>query len=421
MNSICLAYSAVHQIFQLALAAHEMGELDGLFCTMVDRPGKLGATFSRFMPVVSARPMGFDQLPADRLMEFPWPVLLSRALMRLMPWKRRRHVWSNAWFDFRAAHWLRSRNARIFVGAETCAVRSLREAKRQGMITVLDCPGIPSPFLDRYAQRAAEEFRLSVTPATDPVMHKRKLAEIALADVVLGCSDLQASLLVAEGLVAQDKIRAIPLWTDVDYWSARPRDPFSALSDKLRVLYAGAVSLKKGVPYLLRAMEEIGGKATLTLVGAISRELTQMIKAAAGHTHLSYVSKDRLRELYGSHDVLVMPTLGDSFGFVVLEAMAAGLPVIVSDHCGAPVPNETWRVPALNAHAIAERLRHYAADRDALRRDSKIAHEFAAQFRPEKYRAEAGRLFQELLTTTAPHPNPLPNGERGQQAARSTL
>jgi len=36
MNSVALAYSGVHQIFQLALAAYEAGELEGLFCSIMD-------------------------------------------------------------------------------------------------------------------------------------------------------------------------------------------------------------------------------------------------------------------------------------------------------------------------------------------------------------------------------------------------
>jgi glycosyltransferase involved in cell wall biosynthesis len=92
-----------------------------------------------------------------------------------------------------------------------------------------------------------------------------------------------------------------------------------------------------------------------------------------------------------------MPTLGDSFGFVTVEAMSAGLPVIASQHSGAPVPDESWRVRVGSAAAIAERLKLYLDDPAALARDSQIASEYARQFRPERYRVAAGGLFRELL------------------------
>jgi glycosyltransferase involved in cell wall biosynthesis len=109
------------------------------------------------------------------------------------------------------------------------------------------------------------------------------------------------------------------------------------------------------------------------------------------------VSKSQLRDVYWKHDVLVLPSLGDSFGFVALEAMACGLPVIVTENCGVPVPDSAWRVPIMNSTAIARRLEYYASDRDALARDGKIAQVFAKQFTPERYREQIKNLLQKLL------------------------
>jgi len=56
-------------------------------------------------------------------------------------------------------------------------------------------------------------------------------------------------------------------------------------------------------------------------------------------------SKAALRELYCKHDIMVFPSLSDSFRFVAMETMACSLPVIVTQNCGVPVPEELWRVP----------------------------------------------------------------------------
>ena len=109
------------------------------------------------------------------------------------------------------------------------------------------------------------------------------------------------------------------------------------------------------------------------------------------------VPKARLRNRYWSNDVLVLPSLGDSFGFVALEAMACGLPVIVTDNCGVPVPDAAWRVPIMSSDAIAQRLQFYAANRDALKQDGNIAAEFARQFTLERYREQIKNLFRQLL------------------------
>jgi glycosyltransferase involved in cell wall biosynthesis len=122
-----------------------------------------------------------------------------------------------------------------------------------------------------------------------------------------------------------------------------------------------------------------------------------VLKRFRTHQHLPYVTKAELKELYRGHDVLVMPTLGDSFGFVTVEAMASGMPVIASRNAGAPVPDESWRVPPHDSEAIRARLLAYHADRELLRHDGDVAAAFGQGFRPTNYRSRAGKVFQELL------------------------
>src|ERR1041385_5326270 len=95
-------------------------------------------------------------------------------------------------------------------------------------------------------------------------------------------------------------------------------------------------------------------------------------------------TKPRLRELYWQHDVLVLPSLGDSFGFVAMEAMACGLPVIVTENCGVPVPDPSWRVPVMDSEAIAWRLSLYARARSLCHEHGIVAAKFALQFTPER-------------------------------------
>jgi glycosyltransferase involved in cell wall biosynthesis len=104
-----------------------------------------------------------------------------------------------------------------------------------------------------------------------------------------------------------------------------------------------------------------------------------------------------LRELYWQSDILVLPSLVDTFGFVATEAMACGLPVVVTDNCGVPVPDPSWRVPIMNSDAIAQRLEHYSTDRTALKQDGQIAAEFARQYTPERYREQVKNLLRRLL------------------------
>lgn len=397
MNRVVLAYSGVHQIFQLALAAEELGELEALHCSMIDRPGKWGAVMASRLPVPSARPFGYESLPADKIVEHPWPVLLQRGLQRLLPWRRSDHRHSNAWFDRVVAARLRTSQARLFVGAETCALHSMRAARARGMRCVLDCAGIDHRFLERQLRGAAVRHGLPPpSPLVSPAMARRKQAELELADGILCCSDFQADVLVSAG-VARERIRVVPLWVDAAFWQAGPpRRPRP--SGPLRVIYAGGVSLAKGVPDLLEAVRVLGEAVELTLVGRAAPEMAGLLAALPPNIrHRGYVPRETLRQLYAEHDLLVLPSLGDSFGFVAIEAMAAGLPVAVSSHAGVPLPEPAWRVPAGSAAALAARLRHYVQDREGLAEDGRRAAAFAAAWTPERYRRQVRGLLTELL------------------------
>jgi len=399
MNSITLGYSGVHQIIQLALAAQEMGELESLHCSLLDVPGKLGWLIAKIMKSPSASPLGGEEIDPRRVHEFSAPFFMGKIAGRLFPRHSGEQLATNRWFDGHVAKVLRRSAARLFVGAESCALLSFQAAKKRGIRCILDCPGISAAFLDEQARKAAMEFHLNIPPSSNSTqMQQRKSDELELADRIFCCSELQKRHLVSEG-VPVERIRVNPLWTDIGFWgqhadlqtrSARPRP--------LRVLYAGGISLRKGVPYLLEATQKLNRDVTVTLAGSIAPEMKTFLSKYRVDQTYPYLPKEKLRELFQVHDVLVMPTLGDSFGFVVLEAMAAGLPVIATSHCGAPLPDESWRVQAASVEAIAERLRHYLAQPDRLAADGALGTRFAAQFTSARFRERACVFFGELLT-----------------------
>jgi glycosyltransferase involved in cell wall biosynthesis len=111
-----------------------------------------------------------------------------------------------------------------------------------------------------------------------------------------------------------------------------PRGPIGA---PVKALYVGRLAWNKGIDVLVdaaRLLEERGGGYAFTVVGDGPRRAVVAPRAPGSVTFLGALTDDaRLRELYRTHDVFVLPTLFEGMPTVVLEAMAHALPVVVTD------------------------------------------------------------------------------------------
>jgi phosphatidyl-myo-inositol alpha-mannosyltransferase len=122
-----------------------------------------------------------------------------------------------------------------------------------------------------------------------------------------------------------------------------------------RLLYVGRADPRKGLDVLLQAFRRMAVPARLDLAGP-----DPAVTADAGvHAH-GHVSQLRLRTLLEAADVVCVPSLrAESFGIVIVEAMAAGAAVVASDLDGyaGVLPGECGRlVPAGDAEALASEL-----------------------------------------------------------------
>lgn len=137
-----------------------------------------------------------------------------------------------------------------------------------------------------------------------------------------------------------------------------------------RLLYAGRVSVEKNLGLLADVYERLrreGIDAALIVAGDGPYRAKMQERLAGLPVHfLGQQSPDRMRELYSAADLLMFPSRTDTLGQVVMEALACGLPALVSDEGG---PRElvtdgaTGRVlPGNDAHAWASAVRDLLAD-----------------------------------------------------------
>jgi glycosyltransferase involved in cell wall biosynthesis len=396
MGGVSVSHSGVHQAYQLALAAHEMASLDCFYCSLFVGDGKWGEWAQRWFGsdrLINRRCAGI--LP-ELVKEYPWPLLKHHIKSRLFPSKTKDWFVEADTFDGWVAKKLRSSRSRVFCGTETCTEKSFAVARERGIIRVLDCPQWHPASLKLVLDEGARRTGLrEPRPLDTAAMARRKEREFASADWFLVYSDAHRRSFEQAGIPAA-QIFQCPLWVDQVLWHPEPRT--ASTTKPLRVIFAGSVNLRKGVFFLLEAIERCANATELTLAGAVGEEGLEILrKSRVPYRAIGVQGKGELRRLYAAHDVLVLPSLADSFGFVALEAMACGLPVIVTENCGVPVPDPSWRVPVMDSEAIARRLEYYADNREALERDGLLAQQFARQLTPERYRDQIKNLFLRIL------------------------
>lgn len=233
-------------------------------------------------------------------------------------------------------------------------------------------------------------------------LSRRLRARIAVSDA--------ARRTVAAHFPAEYEI--VPNGIDADaFRTPRPR-PAAMPADRRIVLYVGRLEPRKGVEYLIRAMPLVQQRvrdATLLVIGdgADRARLTSLAAALGAAAHFSgRVADEDLPAYYQSADVVCSPALGgESFGVVLLEAMASGTAIVASriDGYEALVGNTDCGrlVPPADAEAIAAAVCPLLDDRSHSRR---LGTRGATRAREYDWRTIAARLEQIYQRVAIPLP-----------------
>lgn len=277
--------------------------------------------------------------------------------------------------SYRANDWLmgtmrrecRRSNVRVVHSYEDCSLWQFQEAKRLGKACIYD---LPIGYYSAWEQAQADLARQFVDwlpsrglPSNRYVRPQQKKEEIELADLVLAPSNFVANTVRA---FHPNKALAVASYgVDLEFWQARPRNKES---EKLRFMFAGQISLRKGIPTLLQAWENAGLRsAELMLVGSWRLSENKKASLPRGVIYVPACSSEELRDLYRDADVFVFPSFFEGFALALLEAMACGLPAIASAATGSSdvLTDESGRVvPVGELDSLIEALRWFDKNRD---------------------------------------------------------
>ncbi len=185
--------------------------------------------------------------------------------------------------------------------------------------------------------RYVVHFHLDVAPSGTFgrvfVLYKRIVWHALLqhAAHVISCAQDQVTILEQKFGVPPERVTVIPNAVGTDFFSNRVYQPSD---DTLRILSIGRLSAQKRIDRLLEACALLTIPYTLTITGdGEERAALEELATRRGLTNVVFVGKKTDREmqaLHRTHDLFVVPSDKEGMPLAVLEAMAAGLPILAT-------------------------------------------------------------------------------------------
>lgn len=315
---------------------------------------------------------------------------LPSALFRI-----RNYTLRDTLFDLWAAS--RVETCDVFYGWAHHALYSARRAKKLGARTILyrACPHILS-----QRNLIEEEYRLCGMRLPSNISWRvvdRMLQEYEEADLIVVPSSFSRDSFLAHDVPA-GKLRVNLLGAVQPSVQQRP------LVDNgvFRALFVGGAVVRKGVKWLLEAWANLDlPNAELVLRAPLNEELKVLLKPYSQRDDIKVVGHvDDINELYRTASVFAFPSSEDGFGMVVTEAMACGLPVIISENVGAKdivrQGVDGFILPIRDADQIAEKLAYLYTNPHVRHQMGLAAQERVAEFTWTRSQARLIGIVEEI-------------------------
>ncbi len=383
MNVVTSCFSRFH-IFDQASQLHRLGVLGQL---------------------VTACPRQWANdwdIPSDKVVSLPlsgaYGYLVDRGLKRLHPSIGR---WASellhAHFSKKLASCVPS-TCDVFIGLSSLCFEALVKGNEYGVFTVVDHGSVHQRV---EKQVLLDECSLLSIPTQEVVpsewLIEKEDAEFEVADCVSVLSSVAERTLIEEG-VPREKIMINNCGVCLSDFRPLPK-----ADNVFRIIQCSAITPTKGIHYLLQAFCELElpnselwfigrGKEASPLISIIERYRTDNVFFKGAYPQAE------LPEIYAQGSVFVLPSLVDGFGMVVPQAMACGLPVIVTENVGASdlVVEEKngFIIPIRDVQALKDKLLRLYENRDLLVEMSKNA--IASVSKGYTWNDYGDRLFAEL-------------------------
>jgi glycosyltransferase involved in cell wall biosynthesis len=233
------------------------------------------------------------------------------------------------WFDREVSKKMRG-DFDIFVGWSGACLLSFQRAKELGAKTVVERGSSHMAYQTRILEEEYDLWGLKFT-ATHPGVYDREIQAYAECDRIAVPSLFVKRTFIEYG-IPDDKLIHVPYGTSLtEFYPVKKED------NTFRVIHCGAITLRKGVQYLLQAFYELHlPDAELWLVGSVDPEVEPFLKKYKS-SKIIFKGKQpqsQLRWFYSQCSVFCIASIEEGLAMVQPQAMACGLPIIHTTNSG---------------------------------------------------------------------------------------
>jgi len=241
----------------------------------------------------------------------------------------------------------------------------IREIKPDIIHTHLFQPRVYTSIANLFNNRSVliTQKHSIVNPKKHNIFILFEMISIWMNKKVIAISESVKNSLIKYEFIPQHKIFVLPNCIDYQTFHKASNRQFIRKSDEIVIGTVGRLEKVKGISYLLLAMKIILTKfpdARLEIVGDGSQagELVGITKKLGISNSVKFFGKfTDVIPFYNKMNIFILPSILEGFGIVLLEAMAAGIPVVASDVDGireVVIQGESGiLIPPKNPDAIA--------------------------------------------------------------------
>lgn len=310
----------------------------------------------------------------------------------------KRNFIEDKWHDYWVSRRLNQWSPDIIIGYEKSCLHSFQKAKTANKITILDLAQVHPQFIQSLRNNFSFFSAITGNEKLFDRISKKKEGEYELADHILVLSSFAKQTLTENG-IDENKISIVNLGFDVSKFQLK--EYINDFSQKLKLVFVGTITQRKGI----HLFKEVKQKFPLldfdiTFIGSKDDGL-HFIQTENGFNYIPFLHHNALIKELHKADVFVLPSYLDSWAMVVIEAMACGLPVIISENTGAKdavTKDCGFVIPIDDVDALVNAIQYFIDNRMEVERMGKAARLQAEQYTWDHYSNQLNTIVNQLIT-----------------------